>query len=576
MIKREPLELLYRNVRDKLKCGELDNFRKDDFQKIDSLIEAGAAKCPFDEGSLQFHFFNLQSHLRALEDSTVNNPQRREAVVNNPFYWKAISISLEFRDYLEVLPPERREFLETHASEFLKEFSNPTLKLSTLAERELLKEKSRLVSVHAYQLCRERRHDDAEHAIKSARGMVSKLRKKGTRCNAVMGALFYAESKLLRDQGQYSECEKKLSKAIGHYSVWVMDHPDDPKNIQKNICLASYKIATFLGDIAWCKNSRGFCTEALALIDAARLLIFQTGWELDKASLDVIYADVVRASVRTGAKRLKEAKVIVENSYATFKKYSHERMMSRSTFALALLNYYGDELQEAELNIDEVEKFSEQAGDTKWLVNCWNLRARIRIKQNKADEALSLLSRSIAEAKPEKLKNQLVVANIIKAEAYCTLENYKEAIRALDKARKANEERIGEGYEASVERNEGWILLTLAHAHLLNDDLIQAKTCLERGERLNSVRELKWLQHKARHIRQDLVARSPKTENFIIANNPDSLIWEEYKDDLAVWLMNQARLRKGARGDKEIAAMLGRSPRWIGQVRGRIKKRKKP
>jgi tetratricopeptide (TPR) repeat protein len=518
----------------------------------------------------------LQSHLRALEVSAASNTQRRKAVVSNPFYWKANSITLEFRDYLEGLPPERRKFLETHASEFVKEFGRPNPKLSTLADRELLKEKARLVSVHAYQLCRERRHDEAERAIKSAKGVVLKLRKKGTRCNAVMGALFYAESKLLRDRGQYSECEKRLSKAIGHYSVWVIDNPDDPKNIQKNIRLASYKIATFLGDIAWCKNSRGFCTEALALINAARLLIFQTGWELDKASLDVIYADVVRASARPGAKRLKEAETIVRKSYETFQKYSHERMMSRTAFALALLNYYGDELHEAEKNLEEVERFSGQAGDTKWLVNCWNLTARIRIKQEKADEALSLLSKSIAGAEREKLKNQLVVANIVKAEAHCALENYEEAIQSLNKARKENEKRIGAGEEASVERNEGWILLTLADTHLSNDNFIQAKDCLERGERLNSVRELKWLQDKAKHIRQALAARSPKTENFTITNNPGSLIWEEYKDDLAVWLMNQAKLRKGAKGDKEIAAMLGRSTRWIGQVRGRMKKRKKP
>lgn len=564
MVKRDPLELLYRNVRDKLKCGELHNFHKADFQKIDSLVEAGATKCPFGKGSLQFHVFKLESHLRALG----------EDVVNDPLYWKAVSMSLEFREYLEVLPPERRELLETQASEFVEEFRNPASELSTLAERELLKEKARLISVHAYQLCRERRHDAAKQAIESAKSMVLKLRRKGTRCNAVMGALFYAESKLLRDRGQYSECEKKLSRAIGYYSVWVMDDADAPENIEKNVRLASYKIATFLGEIAWCKNSRGFCTEALALINAARLLIFRTGWELDKAGLDLIYADVVRASVSPGAKRLTDAISIVKKSYGVFEKYSHERMMSRSAFALALLNYYGGDLQEAELSLGKVKQLAEQAGDTKWLVNCWNLSARISIKQGKPDEALSLLSKSIAGAERERLKNQFVVANIVKAEAHGLLGNYKEAIRALDKALKENEKRIGEGNEASVERNKGWILLTRAQTHLLNDDIIRAKTWLERAERLNSVRELKWLQEKARELKREVAARMPK--DFIIANDADSLNWGKHANDLAAWLISQAQLQKGAKGGREIAAELGIDPKWLGQLKGRIKKKRKP
>jgi hypothetical protein len=167
-----------------------------------------------------------------------------------------------------------------------------------------------------------------------------------------------------------------------------------------------------------------------------------------------------------------------------------------------------------------------------------------------------------------------VVANIIKAEAHCLSGNSKEAIRSLDKARKANEERIGEGYEASVERNEGWILLTLARAHLLNDHFIQARECLERGERLNCVRELKWLQEKAKEIREDVAARSPKTKNFNIANNPDSLRWDKHIDDLLLWLIDQAKIQKGAERDKEIADKLGIDPKWLGRLLSRIEKKR--
>lgn len=106
-------------------------------------------------------------------------------------------------------------------------------------------------------------------------------------------------------------------------------------------------------------------------------MIRPTEWELDKANLDLIYADVVRTTARTGAKemRLREAISIAEHSYATFERHAHERMVSRSAFTLALLNYYVDDFREAELRLEEVERFSgrpkgTRAGDAKWLANC--------------------------------------------------------------------------------------------------------------------------------------------------------------------------------------------------------------
>lgn len=569
MANHERLEALYRNVRDKLKCGDLDNFRKADVRKIDRSVKAGVADCPFRKNSLQSHFFELQSFLSSLGDS----------MADDPLYWKAVSVSLEFRDYLEGLLPESRAWLGARAEEFLEEFGRVLdecrragLKLSTPADPELLKEKARLVSVYAQQLCRARRYKEAEGAIKTARRLLLRvLRPKGTRCHTVLGALAYAESKLLRDRGHYEECEKKLSRAIDYYSVWVTDRSDAREDIARDIALASYKVAIFLGDSAWCKNSRGLCADALAFINAARFLIQPTGWELGKASLDLIYADVVRALAGTGADRLGEAATIAERSYDKFKEHAHKRMTARSAFTLALLNYYGDNVCAAEEKLDEVEQFSTQAGDTKWLANCWNLRARVRLEQAKPEEALSLLSRSIADAGRAGLKNQLVVAYIVKAEAHCRLRDYEEALASLDEAREENEKRIRAGYEASIERNKGWILLSLAQTYLLSEEIGQAWVCLGEAERLSSVRELKWLHEKARQIRRVLEGGS---KDFVIERGIERLNWEEHADDLAAWLIYQAELQTGSKENKKVAAQLGIHHRRLGQLKSRIKKKR--
>ena len=562
MIDSRQLEALYRNVRDKLKCGKLDGFQKADIQKIDNLIRAKSLKCPFDEDSLQYAFFKLQSHLQNLkgahDDSFFNN---------NPLYLKALSITLELRDYLEELQDEHRWLLSRLAQRFLDEFNANKLKLSTANDRELLKEKARLVSTYANNLWRRHNFEKAEQAVKSAtRIILTELRPRGMQCNTVLGGLYYVESKLLRHHGMYKACEERLTKAIDCYSLWVMGNSANPKNIQ----LASYKIAMFLGHIAWCKNSRGLCTDALALIDSARLLMLPTEWQLDQAHLALIYADVARAFFGTDADLLEEAIAIVNSSYRTFKNHPHARMKARAAYTLALLNFYGNNLVKAEQNLTEVKQFSEKTGDIRWCVNCWTLMARIRVKQGKADEALSFLSKSIDHAKTNRLLNQLVVAHIVKGEARCLLENYAGAIESFDEALKLNEKRIGSGIEVSSERNRGWILLSLAHSYLLNNDVGQAKIYLARWDQLDNV-EFKWLHEKAERIRQKLKARL--SQDFNINSGTDSLRWKSHEAELAAWLIDEAKLQTGSEKDKDIAKAMGITTRRLGQLKRDIKKK---
>jgi tetratricopeptide (TPR) repeat protein len=556
------LEALYRNVRDKMKCGDLDGFQKGDIQTIYKLIRDNSHNCPFDRDSLQYDFFKLQSYLHILKEA-----QDERFLNSNSLYLKAVSISLEFGDYLEELQYDQRRLLSTLASKFLEEFNSGTLKLSTTNDQELLKEKARLVSTYANHLWRSHFYEEAERAVKSAtRIVLTALRPKGIQCNTVLGALYYVESKLLRHYGKYKECEERLTKAIDCYSLWVMYNSKNPKNIQ----LASYKTAIFLGEIAWCKNSRGRCIDALALINSARLLILPTEWQLDKARLNLIYADVARAFFGTDSSLLGEPISVVNHSYSVFKKHSHDRLKSRAAYSLAVLNYYGNNLPRAEQSLNEVERFSEKSKDVRWRVNCWTLMARIRIKQGRVDNALSLLSQSIDHATTHRLMDQLVVAHIVKGEAYCLKGNYVEAVESFEEASKLNEKRIGAGIEVSSERNKGWILLSLAHVHLLNNDVGQAKAYLERWDHLGSV-EFKWLHEHAEQIRQAIKARLPK--DFTIKSGTSSLNWKRHENELAAWLINEAKLQIGSEKDSDIADAIGISTRRLGQLKSETKEK---
>ncbi|HEV7906064.1 MAG TPA: hypothetical protein VGO96_19645, partial [Pyrinomonadaceae bacterium] len=561
------LEDLYRSVRDKLKLGKLDGFQKSHIQKIDNLINRNERSqvCPFAVGSLQYDFFRLQSYLHRIKQSLTDTAIRKD-----PLYLKAISVSFEFRDYLEELSVNDRTHLGILGTDFLQEFRRKDLKskVSTPEGQELLKEKARLVSVYANQLRRQHsrktntdalNHETATKAVRSAIRVIEKLlQPENVPCHTVLGGLLYVESKLLRHQGQYKQSEEKLTKAIDYYTRWVAANSSEP-----NIQLASYKIAQFLGNIAWSKNSRGFCTDALALINAARRLI-PPEWELDIAHLDLIYADVERALEKTDSTRFKEAISIVNDSYATFKNHRHRRMMSRSAFASALLNFYAGNLEEAELKLNEAEGFSKKTDDAKWLANCGTLRARILIKQKKAEDALTFLSRSIELAAHDKLTNQLVVAHIVKGEALSFLGNYGEALESFDKARKHNEERIGHGIEVSSERNKGWILLSVADTHLRNNDVMQAKTYLERWGQLSEV-ELEWLKEKADKIRKEVEERS--SQHFIIDSNTDSLDLKKHTKQLRLWLTNRAKLQTGSEKKKDIAKALGVSDSWLRRLK---------
>ncbi len=563
MPKHDHLEVLYRNVRDKLKCGRLGDFRKADVEDIDRFIASRAAggkpAIPFDEGTLKYDFLNLQSYLHDLRKEGGDS-----ALAADPLTLKALSISLEFREYLEGLPYDSRRLLAGLAHQFLDEFRAGSHKVSTGNEREMLKEKVRLVTVYANHLRRPPgppRLGEATDAVRAAKDVVlDVLRESGPQCHTLLGGLCYVESKLLRHYGLYRECERLLTEAAAHYTTWVTEVTHDPKDVQ----LASYKIATFLGDIAWCRNSRGFSTDALTLINAARLLILPTGWQFDKANLDLIYADVERSLAGTNAKRLREAVKIINRSYEVFNKHPHERMKARAAYESARLNFYGDNLEAAERMLARAKRAYAKERNVKWLVNCSTQGGRIKVKQGKAEEALNDLQWSIDTAHAAGLMNQYVVAQTVKGEAHCALGEYDQALKALDTARRYNEKRIGAGIEVSSERNRSWILLSLAETHLRSGDIGAAKKCLKEWGRLGGV-ELVWLREKAQRLADEI--EGVKMKDFVIESGTDELHWKKRSAELGQWMVGQAMLKTQSEKYADLSRVLKVSEKTVGKLK---------
>ena len=553
--------LYYQPVRDSLKRGRLNHFTSNDLKEIDRLVvnrlRTGASDPgphPFRHDQLlQVQFLNLQFHLR--KHGSQLSKERP------PVYYKALSILLEFRDYLGALSAKEKAELAEMAHELLKEIRRPRAPSDPVG-RERLKEQIRLVCVHANQRYRDGEYDkvrDITDTLKQA--IDGKLRPMNT-CRTVLAGIYYLEGKVLRNSGNYPDCEKSLSESIEAYTAWTLDNSSP-----ENITLASYKNAMSLGGIAWCKNMRGFNRVALTVINAARLLILPTEWELDKAHLDMTYADIRRTFAGENDPALADAIAIARNSYDVFDAHPHERLRSRAAFTLALLNFYAGEYGKAEESLKVVKDFSSQKKEARWLANAHILLARIRNKQGAYSNALEqLLPEAIKNAEESESDDRIVLAYIVKSESLLGLGQYGEAVEALRKAQKVNDKASGKNKEVGSERNKGWIFLNFAQAHLRRGELGTSKYYLDQWRELRGIK-YRWLLDFADAIEQEHTA-----SDFIVSRDISDLSWEKRKDELARWLIEVAKLRIKSDDKDAIANELKVTTKTLGQLQSPRKK----
>ena len=552
-------EECYRPVRDSLKRGVLNNFDRDELKEIDNLVvnllRRGASDVEqqqrFPETQLQGKFLRLQFHLR----KSLSELKKEKA----PVLYKALSISLEFRDYLSGLSEKEKESLKEMSEELLTVIRKQN-KLSTERQRDLLKEQIRLICVHANQCYRESNLPRTQRIINILKETVDKKLKETTKCRTVLGSIYYLEGKVLRNKGQYPACEKSLSDSIEFYTDWTRDNDS-----REDLTLASYKNAMALGGIAWCKNMRGFSSDALTLINAARLMILPTEWELDKAHLDLIYADISRTFASEKSDDIQEAITIAQHSYKVFDHHPHERLRSRAAFTLALLNYYAGDYDAAERFLETVGAFSIKKKEARWQANALILLARIRNKQEKFRVALDkLLPEAIDKAEARGLDDRVVVAYIVKSEAHLGLNQRRQAIEALTKAQTVNDRRGGKDKAVNSERNKGWIFLNFALAYLQDGDVATSKSYLDKWDDLGGIK-YQWLKDLAEEIRREHASAFPV--DFVIKKDTESLNWKLNKSELACWLIEMAKRRTNSHKNVDLVKELGLSPKTLGQFR---------
>ncbi len=470
-------------------------------------------------------------------------------------YYKALSISLEFRDYLGALSDKEKAELAETARDLLKEIRRSRVP-SDPVESERLKEQLRLVCVHANQRYRDGEYDKARSITDTLKQAIDEKLRPTSKCRTVLGGIYYLEGKVLRNTGNYPDCEKSLSESIEAYTAWTRDNSS-----LENITLASYKNAMSLGGIAWCKNMRGFNRVALTIINAARLLILPTEWGLDKAHLDMIYADIRRTFAGENDPALKDAIAIARNSYDVFDAHPHERLRSRAAFTLALLYFYAGEYVKAEESLKIVKEFSSQKKEARWLANAHILLSRVRNKQGAYSNALEqFLPEAIKKAEESDLDDRIVLAYIVKSESLLGLGQYEEAIEALGEAQKVNDKASGKNKEVGSERNKGWIFLNFAKSHLRRGELGTSKYYLDQWRELRGIK-YKWLLDFADALEEEHMA-----SDFIISRKVSDLSWEKRKAELARWLIKLAKVQLKSDDKDAIANKLKVTTKTLGHL----------
>ena len=564
MTEDEFRETCYQPIKERLKSGNLDKFNKEDLKKIDRWVvrHRGAStlvKHPeFGETTLQGMFLQFEYNL---------SRQVKLRTEKAPLFYKALAMSLDFREYVGRLSDDHKTRLSRIAKALLREIQKP-VELLTDTEKERLKEQIRLLCVYANQLYRDG-DPKVLSTIDTLKTVIAKRLGPNYKCRTVRGSLHYLEGKVLRNQGRYSDCEKAVSEAIEVYTDWTRDNREP-----NDLALANYKNAMSLGTIAWCKNMRGFNRDALNLINAARLLIRPTTWELDKAHLDMIYADIKRTFLgrsRLDRLALSDAIKIAQRSYVVFDTHPHKRLRSRAAFTLALLNFYAENYPRSEQLLMEVEAYSREQHEARWHSNALILQARIKNKKEEYPAALDLLSKAIDEAKGEGVYDRVVVACIVKGESHLGLTQYQEAVNALLKAQKVNDQPGGKHEAVNSERNKGWICLVFASVYWANGELAQSRYYLDEWHKLRGIR-----YQVLTELAADLeLKHQAALSDFVIGKDVENLKWLAHRSALAKWLTERATLRTNSNVRKTLAKELGISPKALSGLIGADANRRK-
>jgi len=470
------LKTLYQDCRKAMNTKAPGDFRPED-------LEADSATTGVASPQMKLH--RLMAFL--------NSQRYNSSLRSNPIFFKSHCLVYEFYDCWGAADSVARDsWLENE----VKQLSSELRRLRDI-EPDLLKERIRLISVYANGLYRRGQYEKALTWLGIGEEV---LQNHNISSPSVLGGLKYIRAKIKRQQGYYRECEYLFAEASCCYAESA-----ESRQSEEGRLLAEQKNALALGGLARSKARRGQTMEALAFVQAARTKLRLTPWHLNRAHLDLIYADIIRTFAGSDKKKLDEAASIAKQALAVFKATRHQRLVFNATFLLGLIHYYSGELAQAEAAARNVSRYSAKTKNTRWQLNGLMLQARTQLKMaqlSKATDSLEAAEALIKDAPENISPDQKAECLIIKGEVLASMESdrkephekaemsFRAAVKILKKGR-------ADG--SFVELNQktlGWAYLNLMESSLQLDNYVDAAGYFIRLHELDEV-EPKWLHEKA-------------------------------------------------------------------------------
>lgn len=477
------LKFLYQDCRKAMNTKALGDFRPEDLEHGDATAELASPQMKLHQ---LIEFLNSQRYNSSLR--------------GNPLFFKSYCLVYEFYDYWGAAESIAKDLWLENEVKLL----STELHRSRDCDPDLLKERIRLISVYANGLYRQGHYEKALTWLALGEDA---LKKQNISTPSVLGGLKYIRAKIKRQQGYYRECEYLFAEASCCYADSA-----ESRQSEEGRLLAEQKNALALGGLARSKARRGKSMEALAFVQAARTKLRLTPWHLNRAHLDLIYADIIRTLAGTDKKKLDEAASIAKQALAVFKATRHQRLVFNATFLLGLIHYYSGELAQAEAAARNVSRYAAKTKNARWQVNGLMLQARTQLKmgqRSKASDSLDAAEALVKDAPENISPDQKAECLIIKGEVLASMqgngkEHYEKAETSFRAAVKILKKGRADG--SFVELNQktlGWAYLNLMESSLQLDNYVDAAGYFIRLRELNEV-EPKWLHEKAAEMKARL------------------------------------------------------------------------
>jgi tetratricopeptide (TPR) repeat protein len=421
----------------------------------------------------------------------------------------------------------------------------------------VMKERVRLISIYANEIYRRGFYQEALTLLERGE---DELQRQGISSLSVLGGLKYVKGKIKQQQGYYRESELLFVQASCHYA----ESAEQAGRSEEGRALAAHKSALALGGLARSKARRGRSDEACAIVQAARGQLRATSWHLNKAHLDLIYADILRTIAGTDRSKLEKPMVIARKALEVFTKAHHKRLELRARFLIGLLYYYSGELNEALSEAKLVTDYATRTKSERWRLNGLLLQARTQLSTDtsSANAALDAAETIIMGGAESIAPDQQAECRIIKGEILKRLANNKQDaehsfLQAIEVLSKSSPDG---SFREVNQKTLGWVYLNLMEVSLDLGKHVKAEIYLKKWKELDDV-EPRWLHERA----VDLEGRLDEFRDGVFVYSPDKRLRSlrsqetDMREKYRVWRARQTALVLHTDVPEEICRELGTS-----------------